>query len=137
MIRALLHSVVLSLLTFVTMDTVCSCRPARSDRALHTFLVVDTRSAFLSYQHASDQPSDVTICIKDIKGLLMMCEQMGADVSIRCVGRDHGDQVSCMPSSADEVHPVLCMRACQCVMLCLYCPGVGSVDWHAAAASCP
>ncbi len=69
-------------LPFVVVKYLCV---ARSDNALHTSLAVDTRSIFLSYQHASDQPSDVTFNVKDLKCMVMLCEHMGANVIIRQV----------------------------------------------------
>eukprot|EP00884_Botryococcus_braunii_P012178 jgi/Botrbrau1/20961/Bobra.0135s0079.1 len=56
---------------------------AGTERSLQTQLCIDTMEVFLSYQHASSTPSDVTFNLKDLRCMLALCEAMQADVTIR------------------------------------------------------
>ncbi|CAL8471520.1 g11062 [Coccomyxa elongata] len=53
-----------------------------ADRTLHTQLSVDTHELFLDYRHNSSEASDVTFNLKDFKAMLVLCEGLGANVTI-------------------------------------------------------
>ncbi|KAK9829514.1 hypothetical protein WJX72_006295 [[Myrmecia] bisecta] len=55
----------------------------KADKSLYTQLAVDTHEVFFSYQHSSEEASDVTFNLKDFKTMLSLCESMGANVAIR------------------------------------------------------
>lgn len=52
---------------------------------LLTQIVLDTRTAFVSYQHTSDEVSDVTFNVKDFRNMVAFCDHLGADAVIRWV----------------------------------------------------
>ncbi len=63
---------------------VCAARPVgASGRTLHTSLSIDSRSVFKSYSHAGVTPSDVTVNLRDLKAVVALCVDLGADVALR------------------------------------------------------
>lgn len=56
---------------------------AADNTKLLTAMVLDTRAAFLSYRHTSDDVADVTCSVKDLRTMLAFCEALGANVMIR------------------------------------------------------
>lgn len=53
-----------------------------ADKSLHTQVSVDTHEVFLDYRHNALEASDVTFNLKDFKAMLVLCEGMGANVTI-------------------------------------------------------
>ena len=60
----------------------CLMLVGHADRTLHTQLSVDTHEVFLDYRHNSSEASDVTFNLKDFKAMLVLCEALGANVTI-------------------------------------------------------
>jgi hypothetical protein len=60
----------------------CSIAGA-SSRSLQTSLELNSQTVFKSYSHAGVSASDVTINLKDLKALLGLCLELGADVSLK------------------------------------------------------
>lgn len=54
-----------------------------SSRSLQTSLELNSQTVFKAYSHAGVSASDVTINLKDLKALLGLCLELGADVSLR------------------------------------------------------
>ncbi|KAF8072554.1 RAD9A [Scenedesmus sp. PABB004] len=52
-------------------------------RSLHTIVQLDCRSVFKRYAHSGAATSDVTINLKDLRALLGLCVDVGADVALR------------------------------------------------------
>jgi hypothetical protein len=54
-----------------------------SSRSLQTSLQLNSQTVFKAYSHAGVSASDVTINLKDLKALLGLCLELGADVSLK------------------------------------------------------
>jgi hypothetical protein len=50
---------------------------------MHTTMSLDTTSVFKSYSNSASAPSDVTINLKDLKALVGLCCELGADVVLK------------------------------------------------------
>lgn len=100
--------------------------PAAGSKALHTSMSLDTSHVFKTYSNSSSAPSDVTVNLKDLKALVGLCVELGADVGLKF--DEAGVPLLAMPHAAG-VTVRCCWLDCwlcvgRCVKQCVCLEGV-------------
>jgi hypothetical protein len=84
--------------TPLTLHLIHTPPPGGREQLLVTRLALDARCCLLGYHHGGPGPADVTFNLKDLRALLGLCEDMGANMGLAFSGPG-------APLLAEPVHP--------------------------------